>query len=90
MSIRADIIALPSGKDDWGTADSLHFISEKIKTDVVVVSCDFVTDVSLHPALEIFRKNEAAVTMVFLKPSDTSSGDSLPTPGPKTKHKPGR
>ncbi|KAJ1532156.1 hypothetical protein ONE63_000780 [Megalurothrips usitatus] len=90
LSIRIDIVALPPGKDDWGTADSLHFISERIKSDFVVVSCDFVTDVSLHPALELFRKNEAAVTMLFLKPTETSPVDNLPVPGPKTKHKPER
>ena len=90
LSIRIEYIAIPPGRDDWGTADSLHFISEKIKADLVVVSCDFVTDAPLYPALEIFRKNEAAVTMLFLKPSETSSTEALSTPGPKTKHKPER
>lgn len=90
LSIRIDFVAIPPGKDDWGTADSLHFISEKIKADVLVVSCDFITDVSLHPSLELFRKNEAAATMLFLKPSETSPAEALPTPGPKTKHKPGK
>ncbi|KAK3919147.1 Translation initiation factor eIF-2B subunit gamma [Frankliniella fusca] len=90
LTIRLDIVALPPGKDDWGTADSLHFISEKIKTDIVVVSCDLVTDASLSPALELFRKNEAAVTMLFLKSMEVSSAENLPTPGPKTKHKPER
>ncbi|XP_034240854.1 translation initiation factor eIF-2B subunit gamma isoform X2 [Thrips palmi] len=90
LSIRLDYAALPPGKEDWGTADSLQFINEKIKSDVVVVSSDFITDASLYPALELFRKNEAAVTMFFLKPAEVSAGDSLPTPGPKTKHKPER
>lgn len=90
LTMRLDIVALPPGKDDWGTADSLHFISEKIKADVVVVSCDLVSDASLYPALELFRKNEAAVTMLFLKPTEVSPADALPTPGPKSKHKPER
>jgi hypothetical protein len=46
-----------------------------------------ITDMSLHPVLDVFRKHVAGIVALFFhpQPSDASSV----TPGPKTKQKPG-
>lgn len=46
-----------------------------------------VTDMNLHPVLDVFRKHSAGIVALFFhpQPSDASSV----TPGPKTKQKPG-
>lgn len=51
--------------DDWGTADSLRFLIGKIKTDVLVISCDLITDLSLHHIANIHRTYDASVTMLL-------------------------
>ncbi|XP_066993456.1 translation initiation factor eIF2B subunit gamma [Anabrus simplex] len=86
LKIRLDIVGIPAG-EDWGTADSLRFLGERIKSDVLVVSCDLVTDVNLHEVLNMFRKHHASITALFFQNSSESSGV---TPGPKTKYKPER
>lgn len=87
LKIRLDIVSIPAA-EDWGTADTLRFLSDRIKSDVLIVSCDMVTDVNLHPVLDVFRKHSAGIVALFFhpQPSDASSV----TPGPKTKQKPER
>jgi hypothetical protein len=46
-----------------------------------------VTDVSLHPVLDIFRKHSAGIVAVFFHPQ--SSDSTSVTPGPKAEQKPG-
>lgn len=76
-----------SGKGDLGTADSLRLLSDKLKSDVVVVSSDFITDYSLKSVLDMFRMNDASIASLFFHPQ---AGDISGIPGPKTKHKPER
>lgn len=87
LKIRLDIVSIPAA-EDWGTADTLQFLSDRIKSDVLIVSCDMVTDMSLYPVLDVFRKHSAGIVALFFhpQPSDTASI----TPGPKTKQKPER
>jgi hypothetical protein len=51
------------------------------------VSCDTITDISLHPVLDVFRKHSAGIVALFFHPQ--SSDSASVTPGPKTKQKPG-
>lgn len=59
----------------------------RIKTDFLVVSCDVVTNVSLHPVINKFREHNASMaTLLF--PGKFEAGVTVP--GPKSKEKPER
>ena len=63
-----------------------HFIL--LQSDVVVVSCDLITDVDISGVLDMFRRHDAAISAMFFHTDNTPS--TLPTPGPKSKDKTGR
>ncbi|XP_063230797.1 translation initiation factor eIF2B subunit gamma isoform X2 [Bacillus rossius redtenbacheri] len=86
LKISVELVGIPSG-EDWGTADSLRFVEDKIKCDVVVVSCDLVTDFNLSELLHVFRKHQASLATLFFRPSQLACPA---TPGSKAKHKPER
>lgn len=86
LEIKIDYFSI-SGKEDLGTADSLRLLHDRLKSDVVVISCDFITDFSLKGVLDIFRMHDASVASLFFHPP---SGENLTIPGPKSKHKPER
>ncbi|XP_069498456.1 translation initiation factor eIF2B subunit gamma [Ambystoma mexicanum] len=69
---------------DMGTADSLRHIHEKIKSDVLVLSCDLITDVALHEVVDLFRAHNATLAMLMQKGHETTE----PVPGQKGKRKP--
>ncbi|XP_071799207.1 translation initiation factor eIF2B subunit gamma-like [Asterias amurensis] len=85
LSIRLDIVTIPSD-DDWGTAESLRFIRDKIKTDVLVVSCDLITDVELHLLADVRRTYDASLT-VLLHAMAEQSTEGVSVPGTKSKRK---
>lgn len=70
-----------------GTADSLRLISDRLKSDVLVVSCDLVSDVDLSGVLNIFRMHNAVISTLLFHPQPT---ENIIVPGPKSKNKPGR
>lgn len=77
-------VAVVSTAHDPGTADSLRQIASKIKRsveDVVVVSSDLVTDVSLQDVLDQHRGRGADLT-VLTSPTPCPQGSP---PGPKSK-----
>lgn len=86
LQVKVDYFTI-SPNEDLGTADSLRLLGDKIKSNVMVMSCDVITDVDLSPALDLFRKHRAAICTVLYKPE----GPELKTvvPGPKSKHKTG-
>lgn len=51
--------------NDLGTADSLKLLKGKVKTDILVISCDLITDLSLHHIANIHRTYDASVTMLL-------------------------
>lgn len=59
----------------------------RIKTDLLIVSCDTITNACLFPLLNVFRQHDASVAALFLKGG--AEADTI-VPGPKTKHKPGK
>ncbi|XP_048395970.1 translation initiation factor eIF-2B subunit gamma isoform X3 [Stegostoma tigrinum] len=66
-----------------GTADSLRQIHGKIKTDVLVVSCDLITDAALHEVIDLFRAHDATMSMLMRKAHKFTE----PVPGQKGKNK---
>ncbi|KZS11757.1 translation initiation factor eIF-2B subunit gamma [Daphnia magna] len=84
LKIKLDITCLQKN-EDYGTADSLRLIKDKIKTDILVISCDLVCDIPLHKVFDLHRTHQSSVTALF---SQTSPEVMLaPAPGPKTKIK---
>ncbi|KAK9506579.1 hypothetical protein O3M35_008482 [Rhynocoris fuscipes] len=86
LKIKYELVGI-SGADDWGTADSLRYLEEcnKLKADILVVSCDLISDININPLLELYRKHDATLTVMFAQ--TTTSQTLLPTPGPKGKNK---
>lgn len=89
LNIKVDYVSILEDKDDLGTADSLRLreLQEKLKSDVLVVSCDLISDVNLGGVLNLFRKHNASVaTLMF----HSQPSESIIVPGPKSKYKPER
>uniref|UniRef100_A0A6I8Q006 Translation initiation factor eIF2B subunit gamma n=3 Tax=Xenopus tropicalis TaxID=8364 RepID=A0A6I8Q006_XENTR len=82
--MKLDIVCLPEDKaTEMGTADSLRHIYQKIKTDVLVTSCDLITEVALHEIVDLFRAHNASVSMLMRKASEPIEN----VPGLKGKQK---
>lgn len=86
-AIKLDYATIPSDRD-LGTAESLKHIYDRIQGDVVVVSCDVVTDADLGPFLNSFREHNASFVSLLL-PGEQEKG-TVAVPGPKKKYKPER
>ncbi|XP_053962413.1 translation initiation factor eIF-2B subunit gamma [Anastrepha ludens] len=86
LKIKIDFVVIDS-ESDFGTADSLRLIHDKVKSDFLVLSCDIVSNVSLYPLINKFRQHDAALVALLFKNGFESDGA---LPGPKTKHKPER
>ncbi|XP_040612815.1 translation initiation factor eIF-2B subunit gamma isoform X1 [Mesocricetus auratus] len=82
MKMKPDIVCIPD-EADMGTADSLRHIYPKLKTDVLVLSCDLITDVALHEVVDLFRAYDASLAMLMRKGQDSIE----PVPGQKGKKK---
>ncbi|XP_072130741.1 translation initiation factor eIF2B subunit gamma [Mobula birostris] len=80
--MKLDMVYIPEDTD-MGTADSLRQIHGKIKTDVLVVSCDLITDAALHEVIDLFRAHDATISMLMCKMHDCTE----PVPGQKGKNK---
>ena len=74
-------------EDDFGTANSLYLLKDKIKTDCMIVSCDLISNVNIQLMANFYRNNSAAFLMLL---SDNIEQNSeLPSTGTKEKYKPG-
>ncbi|XP_051855845.1 translation initiation factor eIF-2B subunit gamma [Antechinus flavipes] len=83
FKMKLDVVCI-TDEADMGTADSLRHISQKIKTDVLVLSCDLITDVALHEVVDLFRAHDASLSMLMKKGQESVE----PVPGQKGKNKP--
>ncbi|XP_071606401.1 translation initiation factor eIF2B subunit gamma isoform X3 [Heliangelus exortis] len=81
--MKLDFVCI-SDNMDMGTADSLRHIHQKIKTDVLVLSCDLITDVDLYKVVDLFRTHDATLSMLMKKTHELTEG----IPGQKGKKKP--
>ena len=85
QGLNLDIVTLPP-HEDYGTADALRRVHEKIHAKTVfVLSCDLFTDLQVHQLLDIHRIQDSSVTALFTKNLLDLKGISVP--GPKTKVK---
>lgn len=84
LNLKCDFVTIASDSD-YGTADALRSISERVRSDVFLITCDIVTNVDFYPVLNMFRKNDASVVSLFINGSSVDS--SITIPGPKMKHK---
>ncbi|CAI5440731.1 unnamed protein product [Caenorhabditis angaria] len=75
-----EYIKITSSHDDFGTGDLLRHYHNRFTHDLLIVSCDFVSDSSLIPFVEFFRAYEA--TLVALVDDNCANS---PAPGPKVK-----
>ncbi|XP_029409814.1 translation initiation factor eIF-2B subunit gamma isoform X2 [Nannospalax galili] len=82
MKMKPDIVCIPD-EADMGTADSLRYVYPKLKTDVLVLSCDLITDVALHEVVDLFRAYDASLAMLMRKGQDSIE----PVPGQKGQKK---
>ncbi|KAL6257374.1 hypothetical protein P5V15_010947 [Pogonomyrmex californicus] len=85
LKIKIEIVGIP-GAEDLGTADSIRLIHEKIYTDILVISCDLITNVDLSEILNLYRKHNASITALMLPVPKVP--DDFVTPGLKNKQKP--
>ncbi|XP_075165309.1 eukaryotic translation initiation factor 2B subunit gamma [Haematobia irritans] len=86
IKMKLDFVCIPTDSD-FGTADSLRYVHDKIQSDFLVLSCDIVSNVSLFPLINKFRQHDASLTALLFKSGFESD---VTLPGPKTKHKPER
>uniref|UniRef100_A0A3P8WDY9 Translation initiation factor eIF2B subunit gamma n=1 Tax=Cynoglossus semilaevis TaxID=244447 RepID=A0A3P8WDY9_CYNSE len=82
VKIKLDIVCIHED-GDMGTADALRHIQPKIKTDILVLSCDLITDVALHEVVDLFRAHNATLAMLMSKTHEFTET----VPGQKGKKK---
>lgn len=81
LKIKYEFISLT--EEETGTGDALRIMKDKIHTDVLLLSCDVVTNIDFYPMLNMFRMHDASVVSLFINSTDSSTV----VPGPKSKHK---
>lgn len=85
LEIKIDYFSV-SDNEDMGTADTLRLLHDKLKSDVLIFSCDLITDVSLLETLSLFRKHNASISTLLF---DVENSEQVVVPGPKSKYKQG-
>ncbi|CAD5122526.1 DgyrCDS10945 [Dimorphilus gyrociliatus] len=66
-------------EDDLGTAESLRLLKDRIDMDILVVSCDLITDLSFHKLADMHRAKNSSLTIMLAK--SLSVGEILPPGG---------
>ncbi|XP_035025805.1 translation initiation factor eIF-2B subunit gamma [Hippoglossus stenolepis] len=82
VKMKLDVVCIQED-GDMGTADALRHIQQKIKADILVVSCDLITDVALHEVVDLFRAHNATLAMLMSKAHEFTET----VPGQKGKKK---
>nr|XP_057922421.1 translation initiation factor eIF-2B subunit gamma isoform X2 [Doryrhamphus excisus] len=82
VKMKLDVVCIQED-GDMGTADALRHIQQKIKTDILVLSCDLITDVALHEVVDLFRAHDATLAMLMSKAHEFTET----VPGQKGKKK---
>uniref|UniRef100_A0A914W9F5 Translation initiation factor eIF2B subunit gamma n=1 Tax=Plectus sambesii TaxID=2011161 RepID=A0A914W9F5_9BILA len=81
LSLTIDFVELTTDQlDEWATADALRYIADKIRTDFIVMSGDFISDFPLHNLLNLHRAKQSALTCLLAEGATNG-----PIPGPKMK-----
>lgn len=74
--------------DDFGTANSLYLLKDRIKTDCIIVSCDLISNVCIQQMANFYRLNNATFLMHLA--DNIEQALELPVPGSKGKYAPER
>lgn len=73
--------------DDFGTANALSLLKDKIVKDCIIVSGDLISNVNIQMMTNFYRINNPSLLMLL---SDTVEQSlELPVPGSKGKFSPG-
>ena len=83
VKITLEFACIPDDQD-WSTADSLRHIGVKGEGDMLIISCDLITDVSIQQFADLHRKKNATVTMLLASMPETKG---LQVPGGKANNK---
>ncbi|XP_057300088.1 translation initiation factor eIF-2B subunit gamma-like [Hydractinia symbiolongicarpus] len=59
-----ELVQIPDD-DDVGTADSLRLLKDKVKSDLIIVSCDTITDAPLNCLVDMHRTYDASLTVMM-------------------------
>ena len=76
-----------NSEDDFGTANSLYLLRDKIKNDCMIVSCDLISNVNIQMMSNFYRVNNAS--FVMLMSDNVEQMLEYPVPGAKGKFQPG-
>jgi len=60
-----DICPIPD-EEDMGTSEALVSIKDKIKTDILLLSCDMLTEVPLHRLVDLHRTYDTSMTVLVV------------------------
>ncbi|XP_017771539.1 PREDICTED: translation initiation factor eIF-2B subunit gamma [Nicrophorus vespilloides] len=86
LTIKIDYVSI-TNSDEMGTADSIRLLKDRIKSDLVIASCDLITNADLSKVLSLYRKNNASICSLMFNPGKC---ETVVVPGPKSKYKPER
>ncbi|XP_022319260.2 translation initiation factor eIF2B subunit gamma-like [Crassostrea virginica] len=64
-SVKLHLNFVTVSNNDEGTADVLREIRDKIQTDLLILPCDLITDISLHNIANLHRTHDASLTMLL-------------------------
>ncbi|XP_014210558.1 translation initiation factor eIF-2B subunit gamma [Copidosoma floridanum] len=87
LNIKPEVVGVLDA-EDIGTADSLRVIHDRIKSDLVVVSTDFIANIDISETLNLYRKHNASITALIVQ--TPKAPEDFVQPGPKNKQKPER
>lgn len=73
-------------QEDYGTANCLYLLKDKIVKDCMIVSCDLISNVNIQLMANYFRVKNAAFVMLLSDSFDQTP--DLPLPGSKGKYSP--
>jgi len=82
--INMEFISVPY-KQDLGTADSLKQIHKRLISDVLILSCDFISNYPLRNFINFYRINDPSLTVLIANESSVPNKGAVP--GRKTKFK---
>ncbi|KAI9496112.1 nucleotide-diphospho-sugar transferase [Zychaea mexicana] len=75
-SVHCNVVAVD---EDFGSADALRSIKDKIERDFIVVPCDLITDLNPREILDVHRVEDPTMTALFYESSlsETGKDDAL-------------
>lgn len=82
-----DFAVISDDEEDMGTATSLRMIKDKIKTDVLILSCDMLTDAPLYRIMDLYRTYNSCLTTLLVKRQEIAQDTEQQTKGGKNKTK---